>query len=275
MSNGHALLAGDRRGFTLIELMIVAVVGAVLVLSIYGVLLNQQRAYTIQAAEVSSQQSARAGLEILATEFRSLSATGGDIVMMSDDSVSLRVMRKFGIACVVNYSPPSVTVQKMGAWFDAQDSVFVYADGDEDVAVDDVWIADKASSVDTTQNCSGRAAQRVNLPGAGAAFAADSVRVGAPVRSYENVSFGLGLYAGDPYLGRWSPSTSFLPLVGPLDATSGPALRLEYYDIFGNATATPTDVHRIDVMVRSESDVSLANGHPVSDSLKISVFARN
>lgn len=265
----------ERDGYTVIEMMLVAIVGAVLLLSIYGFLVTQQRVATIQAAEVDSQQSARAGMDILATELRSLSATGGDILLMDDDSISMRVMRNFGIACAVSYSPTFVTVARNGAWFSSLDSVFVYADGDEDVALDDVWIADQAGTVDTTQTCGTQPAQRIPLPGAAAAFVADSVRVGAPVRSYEHVSIGVGLYGGKQYLGRWGPWSSFLPLVGPIDASSGPALRLDYLDIAGNPTTVPTDVYRIDVMIRAESAVERPNGNPVSDSLNFSVFARN
>ena len=264
-----------RDGFTTVELIIVTMIGAVMILSIYGVLVNQQRSYTIQGAQIAAQQSARAGMEILATEFRSLSGLGGDVIAMDDDTVSLRVMRKFGIACGVSLTPPAVTVRKVGAWFDVNDSIHVYADGDEDVALDDVWLSGTASSVDTTRTCGTYPAQLISVGGVGGAFTVDTVRVGAPVRSYERVSFGLGTYQGEPYLGRWGTATSFIPLVGPLDASSGPALRLDYFDINGNVTATPTDVHRIDVMVRSESDVALPSGHPVSDSLVVSVFARN
>lgn len=271
---GSSQRAG-RAGFTLIETMIVTLVGAILILSVYGVLLNQQRAYTVQAAEVSAQQTARAGMEILASELRSLSTDGGDITVMDNDTIGIRVMRKMGIACAVDYTIPSLTVVRRGSWFRPHDSVFVYADGDEDVALDDTWIAEQISTVDTTHTCGTLPAQQINLPAAGWAFAQDSVRVGAAVRSFENVWFGLGHYQGEPYLGRWSNSSSFLPVVGPLNATAGPALQMDFYDMDGNVTALPDQVARIDIRVRSETPVDLPNGNIVSDSLQVSVFTRN
>ena len=56
---------GDRRGFTLVELMIVAVVGAMVVGATYQIMLSSQRALTIQTAQVQGQQTVRAGLDIL------------------------------------------------------------------------------------------------------------------------------------------------------------------------------------------------------------------
>lgn len=265
----------NHNGYSLVELLMVAVLGAVLMLSLYGLLAQQQRAYAIQASEISTQQSARAALEMLVTEFRSLDASGGDLIAMDNDTISVRVMRSFGVACAVSYSPTSVSVPKRGDWFSSSDSVFIYADGDEDIASDDEWIATQMGTVDTTQSCGGEPAQLIPLPTAAAQFAADSVRMGAPVRSFERYSFGLGTYGSHTYLGRWNGASQFLPLVGPLDASSGPALLLEYFDINGLPTVVPTEVHRIDVMVRAESKVTRPTGGFVADSLTASVFTRN
>lgn len=259
----------------MIELIIVALVGSLVILSLWGLLGQQQRAYAIQAGEISTQQSARAALDLLVTEFRSLDPRGGDLVAMDDDTVSVRVMRNFGVACAVSYTTPSITVTKKGDWFSSHDSVFVYADGDEDIALDDDWIVARIGTVDTMQVCGGQPAQKLPLPAAGPAFAADSVRVGAPVRSFERYSFGLGTYGAHTYLGRWSGASSFLPLVGPLDTSTGPALLIEYFDANGNLTAVPAEVRRMEIMVKAESKVTRPDGSPVADSLTAGVFTRN
>ena len=75
----------DRSGFTLVELMIVAVVGAMVVGATYQILLSSQRAYTIQSAQIQGRQTVRAGLDILFAELRELSRAEGDILTMGPD----------------------------------------------------------------------------------------------------------------------------------------------------------------------------------------------
>ncbi|MEZ4415567.1 MAG: prepilin-type N-terminal cleavage/methylation domain-containing protein [Gemmatimonadota bacterium] len=266
----------NRRGFSLVELVVVSAVGGLLLLGLFGTLTTQQHAYTTQTAQMDAAQSVRAGLDVLVTEFRSLSTVGGDVIAMDDDSITVRVMRRVGITCAVTYGgTPQLTAIPVGEHFAVFDSVFVFADGDPDVAFDDTWIAGRVGAADTLGSCSGQMAQRISLPGAAGAFAADSVREGALLRSFEWQSFGLGLYAGKSYLGRWSSTSSFVPLVGPLDASSGPALTLEYFDANGAVTAVPADVRRIDVLVRTAAPVQATGAITVVDSLRATVYARN
>ncbi len=267
---------GRRAGFTLIELLVVAAVGGLLVLGIYGTLRTQQAAFTVQAAQVQRQQSLRSGLDVLVGELRSISAAGGDILGMDDDSISVRVMRRLGIVCNVTYgSPPIVFSFRGGAPIRTGDSVFVFADGNVNLASDDVWISAKAGVVDTLATCNGQPAQRIPLPGAASAMAADTVRDGALLRTFEWRSFGIGKWGGDTYLGQWRPGEPFVPLVGPLDGRGSPPLRLEYFDSSGNVTAIPTEVQRIEVVVRTTSPFPAAPGGMMEDSLRAIVYARN
>ena len=67
--------ADNRRGFTLVELMIGAVLGAFVVGATYEIMLSGQRAYTIQTAQLQGQQTVRAGINILFSELREIRAT--------------------------------------------------------------------------------------------------------------------------------------------------------------------------------------------------------
>ena len=89
----------DRRGFTLVELMIVAVVGAMVVGATYQILLSSQRAYMIQSAQIQGRQTVRAGVDILFAELRELSRAEGDILTMGSDKIEFRAMRAFGLVC--------------------------------------------------------------------------------------------------------------------------------------------------------------------------------
>lgn len=266
----------NRAGFSFVELLVVAAVGGVLLLGLWGTLATQQRAYTSQAAQLGAQQSVRSGLDVLVTEFRSLSTNGGDIIAMDDDTITIRSMGRVGVVCSVSQGvTPLLETLPVGDYVQSMDSVFVFADGDPDVAFDDTWIPARVGTADTLGSCNGQMAQRISLPGASSAFAADSVREGALLRTFEWKSFGLGVYGGNAYLGQWAPGTNFTPLVGPLDASAGAALRLDYYDISGNVALTPTSVHRVDVTIRTALPIQSPTGGTMVDSLRSTVFSRN
>ena len=123
-----------RRGFTLVEMLIVTVLGSLVLLAALQVLITNQRTYTAQNATITGQQSTRMALELLFNELRQVSPQGGDILMMSADSLRVRSMRKFTRTCAVNtvLGVPILTTLDIGPVdFAIGDSVFVFADNDE------------------------------------------------------------------------------------------------------------------------------------------------
>jgi len=267
----------DRRGFTLVELIVVTVLGAVLIAASLQVLVTNQRTYTAQAARIKGQQSTRAALDVLYNELREISAQGGDVLAMTSKSITVRSMRKFGVVCsLTTANPPVLTVLKVGDWLDQKDSVFVFADNRTATAKDDAWISAVVTSVDTTTACGAEKAQDLHFSGQASRFTqptGDSVRVGAPVRNFVRYTYRLITFDGGSYLGRVDPKGVEDPLVGPLDASNG--LEFSYLDTNGNTTATPTDVRQIVVTLRTSSVVVNSVGEPVSDSLTAVIFTRN
>jgi prepilin-type N-terminal cleavage/methylation domain-containing protein len=278
-----------RRGFTLVELLIVTVLGSLVVLASIQVLLVNRRTYTAQAATISGQQTTRMGIEILFAELREVSASGGDILEMSADSLRVRLMRKFSIVCATDFStPPSVTVIRdfllnngdtlyiMGGTnrFAQSDSVFIFADNRENTMNDDVWIGAEISLVDSTVTCpqDGDPALKLEFDGQGALFAADSVGVGAAVRSFEKFTFGTTTMNGDVYLAR-RDTASYVPMTGPLAPTDG--LAFVYRDAMGNVTNVETDVAQIEVTLRTGSGVLNSLGRMVQDSVQVWIHTRN
>jgi hypothetical protein len=174
-------------------------------------------------------------------------------------------------------SPPVLTVLKVGKWFATDDSVFVFADNNTSISSDDAWIAAKVTNVDTTSSCGAREAQALSFSGQGALFSpssgGDSVSTGAPVRSFVRYTYGLLTYHGKTYLGRTDVNGNAVPLVGPLDASSG--LHFSYLDADGNVTTTSTAVRMIQVTVRTSSPVVNSLGKPVADSVTTVVYTRN
>ena len=264
---------GNKRGFTLVELLLVAVIGAVLVSATYQILLSSQRAMTVQTAQLIGQQAVRAGIDVLSSELRELSRAEGDILTMGSDRIEIRAMRAFGLVCNVTGGGTPIRVKKVGRYFENGDSIMVLAENDPDFTSDDTIVSGVVSSINTGQTCTGTdTAQMLAVPALAQAFAnGDTVRLGAPVRAFTTYTYGLYTVDGEPYLAR-NDADGTSPLVGPL---SSDGVSFVYLDAFGSVTTTPTAVSRIEVTLRSASNVVDQNGAPISDSLSTTIYLRN
>ena len=270
----------DKRGFTLVELLIVTVLGALVLAAALQVLVTNQRTYTAQSAAITGQQATRTALEVLFNELRLLSPVSDDILMMHQDSLRVRMMRKFARMCDVTTlmtANPTATILDTGPVdFAAGDSVFVFADKKQTDDDDDIWISARITQV-APLVCP----QAGNPAGWALTFAGqqnlfdvpDSVHVGAPVRSFTTVRFGMTTYGGDSYLGRAEGNAALTPIAGPL--LPGTGLEFVYRDAMGAVTTTPANVRQIVVRIRSESSVLNSLGEMVSDSITAWVYSRN
>lgn len=265
----------DRKGFTLVELLIVVVLGGLVLAATYQTLVTNQRTFTVQAAQIEGQQTLRAGVEVLSGELRELSAPEGDLLTMSSDSIRMRTLRSFGVACdTADASAPSVTVKRVGRWFSAGDSVWAFLDRDPALQSDDVWRLTTVTAVDTSFTCATgpEPAALVTLSGL---VGPDTILPGAPLRSFEQYTYGLYEWSGRPFLGRSAPGDSPEPVVGPLDGTGGDPLEFVFLDENGDVTADPLRVAQIQMTLRTRSKVYDAQGDLVRDSITIRVNARN
>lgn len=266
----------NRGGFTLVELLVVTVLGALVLMAALQVLITNQQTYTAQTAQIRGQQTVRAAMDVLWGELREVSSRGGDILSMNQDSLTVRVMRKFGITCEVDTTgtgQPRLKALKFGSAFTSTDSAWVFADNDEALESDDTWIKARVTQVDTTVTCGSDRAQQVVFSGQRAAFTADSVRVGAPLRSFLTYTYGLVTLDGDAFLGRKSPGVAAVPIVGPLATTGG--LAFSYRDSLGTVTTDPTRVRQIVITVRTSAGVRNSLGELVTDSISTWIYTRN
>jgi prepilin-type N-terminal cleavage/methylation domain-containing protein len=272
----------ERRGFTLVELTIVVVLGSFILMAVLQVLITNQRTYAAQNAVINNQQSTRIALEVLFSELRELSPAGGDIMMMSEDSLRVRLMRKFSRVCATDYTLVGlgnfdiIVMDLAGTDLAAGDSVFVFANNDEGNDNDDVWIR-TAIGTRTAATCpqNGSAAYRLRFGGLAALFMADSVGIGAPVRSFLHYSFALSTYNGDTYLSRrqGGASNPWVPIAGPLDPGTG--IEFVYRDALGATTTVPANVRQIVVLIRSASEMRNSLNQVVTDSITAWVHTRN
>ncbi len=264
---------GNRCGFTLVELLIVAVLGVVVVGATYQMILTSQRAYTTQTAQLQGQQTVRAGIDILFAELRELSGPEGDILTMNPDRIEIRAMRAFGLVCDVGSVGSPILVKKIGRYFASGDSIVVFADNDPDLSGDDTILFGNVTSISMAlgETCTGTdTAQSLAVPALIAALANDTVRLGAPVRGFTVYTYGLYEVDGDYYLARQSGTTTER-LVGPLSPNG---VSFTYLDADGNVTTDSRAVSQIEVTLRSRSKVT-SNRGPVADSLTTAIYLRN
>jgi prepilin-type N-terminal cleavage/methylation domain-containing protein len=265
----------NRAGFTMTELLIVTVLGSLVVLASYQVLLVNQRTYTAQNAQIQSQQTVRAGMDILFGELREISRAGSDVSIFTADSLAVRAGRNFGLVCAANVAAGTLDVRKVGSWFGVGDSVAVYAENSPKTAADDDWIYGRVTARDTTILCNGRPAQRLTVPRVTTAATndLDTVRVGANVRSYTHYTYSTYTFDGQGYLGRKDSTNTAVPLVGPLQSSAGLAFR--YLDSLGAVTTTASDISQIEVTLRTLPQVRGPNGNFVADSVTTLIYVRN
>lgn len=277
----------QRGGYTFIEVLVVLVVGMIVLLGAFSTLLRQQEAYGQMGAMAGTQEDARTGLDVLSAELRELSAVGGDLLMATPDSLRFRALRKLGLVCDTDKNNKRLTVAQIGADpFAVGDSVIVYADQDSLRADDDVWqrgaVSALGSAVCITTLGLNLATllpsanlSLLTLAGAGLKF--DSIYPGAPVRSFETLSYRAGAWGGEDMLVR-DADGAVSPLVGPLPATDGFALR--YFDGSGTeltsfplSAADRASVRRIRVEIHAER-VGGGQAGTHQDSLISDVFTR-
>jgi prepilin-type N-terminal cleavage/methylation domain-containing protein len=271
---------GARRGFTLVELLVVAVVGVLLVLATYQVLVVNQRTYTVQNEKVRAQQSTRAAMDVLFNELREVSSRGGDILAYDGASLTARVMRAYGVVCDPDWTTtPQFRVRPAAA--DScfvGDSVFVFADNEQALGSDDQWVMAVVSGAGDGVTCpNGDGAQDLTFSGFAAAFTADSVRSGAPVRAFTTLEYGLFTLDGEAYLGRRPPGGTWVPIVGPLapDDATAPGLEFAYFDQNRAVATSAAVIREIQVTLRAVSQARNMGGVQVSDSIVASIYTRN
>ena len=281
-----------RAGFTLAELLVALVLFSILGAAMLKVLTSQQRSYNAQLSRTGMQQSIRVAAAILPGEFRELDAGDGDIVAMSDTSITVHSYRQFGIVC----SPPTlggvvtgVAISLRGPLFSSSrdfvvgDSLYVWYEGDGTIRTDDGWVPGRIVTVSsgncpTLPNAGSDVKLNVALAMGGALVnAAGNIPNGAPVRGFETRIYRLYQAPdGKWYLGIKRGGTTD-QLIGPLTGSTG--LTFTYRDAAGAVTATRTSVARIDVTLRAVTKNPIYNSQgtlsTVSDSVVMSVALRN
>lgn len=263
------------RGFTLIEVLVAMTLTGIVVAGTLRALSAQKRFYARQARILAARHAMRASTTILASEFREVSAAGGDLYFLADDSVGLRSTVGFGIACAVDAGGGVLSLSHVSGHFriEGGDSVLVYVENGRR-ETDDWWLATDVVSITTSGPlCDQGEVADWHVTVSGSLV---GVWVGAPVRLFRPYVYALFEMDGRWWLGRRNRASGsgYVPVAGPLAPPADDGLELVYYDTLSRLpTSDPSLVGRIEINVRAPTFRSLTD--PAYRDLGTSTYLRN
>jgi prepilin-type N-terminal cleavage/methylation domain-containing protein len=291
----------NRRGFTLVEILVSLVIMLIVSGAIYKMLNSSQRLSRAQAERVSLQTNIRSGALVVPTELRELSTyvagtdDQNDVMLITGTTdIKYRAMRGIGFVC---QAPTNTEIRiarsaLAGSWpgysgyrdpTATRDGIYVFIDGDESVGGVDSWLNLSVTGVNATSTCGAASAIALtvpNTPALTAALTAPPLRT--PIRIYEVMQLQLYPNGGKSWLGAKSVNTgeAYQPVLGPLTDAEG--LGFEYLDAAGAVTADRKSVKSIRVTVRGITEQAINGGSgssgamsSVQDTLVSQVVLRN
>jgi prepilin-type N-terminal cleavage/methylation domain-containing protein len=271
----------NRAGFSLVELILAVVLSSMLLAAVFQLVFAQNHVYARQQGLADTRQSLRSAGTLLAWELRHLSAGGGDIYAIGEDSVSVRSYDGNAVVCRKRVAQSQYGLHSISGDIEAGDSAMVY-NVNTNRTVDDTWRAVRITNVNTPAGFS-MLTTCPSWPGTPAielamqiSFAATAdtagMRIGAPVRAFQRRTYRMIQENDDWWLAVREGTGSYQLLTGPLRADDGLVLR--YLDVAGAETTVPANVRAVEFTLRSESRLQRAVTEAPEDSIVMRVQLR-
>jgi prepilin-type N-terminal cleavage/methylation domain-containing protein len=253
-----ARFSPDRRGFTIVELLVGLVVGSIVLTSVVQMLIVQGRGYGKQREIIDIRQTAREATALLAWDLRQSGVGDSPLAAISASTVTLRSPRGLGTICAKHPLLARYGLWKTGGNIlaSADDSALVYQLGR------DKWTALKITAVGTpaamgVAACAWPGARPPDIVvefAVGAKTDTSYLKVGAPFRSFRRVEYTEYQLNNRWWLGRKvGAATSYEQLTGPLAAPGSNGLAFAYFDTLGAVTTNPAAVATVAFTLRTES----------------------
>jgi prepilin-type N-terminal cleavage/methylation domain-containing protein len=264
-----------RHGFSLVELILALVLGAILMSAVLRLFITQNSGLTQQREMADTWVSLRTGLEVLAYDLRQASASGGDLSRIAADSFTVRARRGSGVVCARRGNNPwySVAAASGDFSFATDDSVQVAT-----VQAMPGWRNVRVASIvapDTACVWPGSAAPTVGVR-LTVTSAADTalVTVGSVMFSFRSTTYGVTTTSdGRHWLARRQPGSAAWEIItGPLRSDG---LQLAYYTAAGAVATVPSTVAAVQVTLRAESFGRTRGGQFMQDTVTMRISLRN
>jgi hypothetical protein len=253
-----------------VEILIVLSLSTMVAAALYQVVRFQQRVYRQESAAIARHDALRLASSVLAADIMEASGREGDFSALGPDSIVVRSPAGFGVVCDSDNTDKRIGLFGTAGRFSASagDSLLVYRPGG--------WLVRAIQAVNPSSsgplNCpyAGGPALEMTLRVDGAV---SEIPVGAPVRAFHVYTYRLKQDRGSWWLARSDASSTegdiLDILVGPF-SNDGAGLAFAYFDEFGQSTADPTRVTRVDLSL-----VAVSGGTTERDTLTTSVRPRN
>jgi prepilin-type N-terminal cleavage/methylation domain-containing protein len=299
-SSPERVRAGDRRGFTLVELLVALIVSSFLVAVIYQLMSGNGRFVRMQASREEVQENARAALDLIAGDLRTVPPSA--IRAMGPDSIRFYLPRGWGVLCdtIGAASPiawgifPAGTLSTTDVFGKSYWGVAVEQTPDP-LSHADAWRFVTAPSRQTAGSPCGRiqprleAGQQLVLGFArppGSSFVdSGTILPGTQMLLFEEMKYDVAPSASSAVPGSWirrmvgrsGAGVNMQPMAGPVPRTG--ALRFTYYRADGSPAASAAEVRRINLRViaqsRAESGSGVHRGPDQVDTVSTDVYLRN
>ena len=269
----------DESGFSIVEFLIYIMIGAIVVASVYQLMIGQNRLYMKQRALQNVRGSLRAAATLLSWELRQASAANGDVYSIGANAFAVRSVQGGGVICGEAFNQMRYGIWGASGEFyeTSDDSALIFAAGNTGTG-DDQW---KVISIDKIWDPMGGGVPTCfwgdTTVGAGKGSGAakgsvgwvgdrtpdlvlqvsgdvDGMYIGAALRAFRRVEYGLYTEDGRWWLGRKVGSAaSYEKLAGPLSSPTDSGLVFTYYDDAGVATTDSSKVAMVEFVLRGES----------------------
>ena len=283
------------------ELLVALMISSLLVTVIYQLMAGNSRYVQMQSSREEVQQNARAALDVIAADLRTVPPSA--IRAMGPDSIRFYLPRAWGVLCDTIDGASTTAWAVFPANLVSSTDFFGRAHwgmGIEQTASPenhtDSWrfvtaptrqvSPDPCTTIQPNLDPAQHLTLGFNRPVGGQFVTAGSLLPGTQVVVFEEVRYDVAPSASAAIPGSWirrmvgrvSGAINMQPMAGPVPATD--ALRLQYFRADGvTAATTPADVRRVSIRViaqsRAESGTGASRAPSEMDTVTTDVYLRN